>query len=892
MVGSNLFCDSHNLHNEADVEQIFLRRFIEYLGYADTEIRPQDTLTKLTVGEVRGREALYRPDFAIKKGKHVRWIVEAKSPETRLDDYIWQPRGYCTLLNGQYRNENPVEYFLLSNGLLTRLYQWDVTEPLLELRFDDFLQDNAKFASLVSYLSSKSFDIVSDVTIRGNVHKLSKKSLDDVNTAFAWCHQEIYKKDNISQAAAFTEFVKVIFLKLLSDREIRDKYPSAVAEEEIEVPAEEVKFSSRWIIDQEQNTPSPIDTIQFSDFIRRMERDIHSGQRKRIFDSDERINLSPETIKSVVKRVEHLFLFGIDADLNGRLFETFLNATMRGKDLGQYFTPRSIVKLGTNLAMIRVNVLLPDGNRHTDIILDACCGSGGFLIDALSLMLEKVDGNPALSDHEKTELRHRIANEHIFGIDVGREPPLARIARLNMYLHGDGGSSIFQADALDKKLEDVATDNPEIVAEKAQLRRLFGRTRTGGFADVVLTNPPFAKVYEQKAEKEERILSEYDIAIQEGGKKRTSLKSSLMFIERYYDLLRPGGRLITVIDDGILSGRKEAWFRQFVRSHFIVRAVISLPGDAFQRSKARVKTSLLVLEKRGQDESQDQPAVFMYGCEYVGIDDPSRQRTLPIDMVNRERAAKEVEFVTSQYAAFLEGRGDSRFVVHPDQLIDRLDVKSCLMAAGRQVANWQTSGFRVDNLESLVLEKRFLPEDVIETRSNEEVVTYLRVRYDGFAEAGDEIIASDTQYSQLYRVQPGDIVISNIAASYGSVAIVPEELAGHVVTTEYTVLQAREGIDPYVIWMLLRSAEARADMLLLATGANRTRINWDTLKYLQLPRPHQDSISEAISLLDEASKAERLARQYRDQAKRVLEEPLQLDNDTAHAILRAFKPPR
>jgi len=44
-----------------------------------------------------------------------------------------------------------------------------------------------------------------------------------------------------------------------------------------------------------------------------------------------------------VRRLEHTFLFGIDVDLNGRLFETFLSATMRGKDLGQFFTPRSIV---------------------------------------------------------------------------------------------------------------------------------------------------------------------------------------------------------------------------------------------------------------------------------------------------------------------------------------------------------------------------------------------------------------------------------------------------------------------------------------------------------------------------------------------------------------------
>ena len=84
-----------------------------------------------------------------------------------------------------------------------------------------------------------------------------------------------------------------------------------------------------------------------------------------------------------------------------------------------------------------------------------------------------------------------------------------------------------------------------------------------GFADVVLTNPPFAKQYERNTEREAMILDDYEIAINEGGNKRPSLKSSLMFIERYYDLLKVEGRLVTVIDDGILSGRNYKWFPRF-----------------------------------------------------------------------------------------------------------------------------------------------------------------------------------------------------------------------------------------------------------------------------------------------------------------------------------------
>jgi type I restriction enzyme M protein len=57
-----------------------------------------------------------------------------------------------------------------------------------------------------------------------------------------------------------------------------------------------------------------------------------------------------------------------------------------------------------------------------------------------------------------------------------------------------------------------------------------------------------------------------------------------MFFERYHDVMKAGGRLISIIDDGILSGETYADFRDFLRSRFLIRAVVSLPGDAFQRS--------------------------------------------------------------------------------------------------------------------------------------------------------------------------------------------------------------------------------------------------------------------------------------------------------------------
>lgn len=896
MTIANDLCRLADLKNEADVEQAFMRRLLELLGYSDSQIRPKNSLTELTVGGMSGQSANYRPDFALKTGHHVRWIVEAKAPRETLDNHIWQPRGYCTLLNGEYRSDNPVRYFLLSNGVKTRLYQSDINEPLLELHFADFVDGNAKFTQLQDLLSVKAFAKgTKTAPVPSATYRLEKKSLEEVNAAFAWCHQHIYKKDNISQAEGFTEFVKVIFLKLLSDRKLREKYPNALAEEVIEVPKEDVMFSTHWIEQEEINTPNPLDSIQFHDFIQSMEKDIQKGKRKRIFNSDEKIDLSPETIKGVVKKVENIFLFGIDVDLNGRLFETFLNATMRGKDLGQYFTPRSVIKLALKLTGLRVNALMPDGSRYTDLVADGCCGTGGFLIDVLSQMWKKVDSNPALEEEEKAKLRKFIANHRIVGIDVGRKPPVARIARLNMFLHGDGGSGIFQVDALDKVLPEKDTDSPIMAAEKEEFRKLLLQTDAKGrrgFADVVITNPPFAKTYERKVESEAAILDSYEIGKTASGVDRPTVKSSLMFAERYYDMLKVGGTFVTVIDDGILNGDSYAWFRDYLRNRFLIRAVVSLPGDAFQRSKARVKTSLLVAEKRDLALNQKQPPVFMYGCEYVGIDDPARQRTLPIDKVNRAAAINEVTTVGDEYQAFLSGESGQKYVVLADKITDRLDVKSCLMSAGRMVLSWKKHGLNVISLKDLAEPKEFSESDIIETDTSDELVTYLRVTYAGYAQAGDEIAASDTKYSQLSRVGTDDVVISNIAASYGSVAVVPHALDGCVISTEYTVLRALEGVSPITVWLLLRSPEARAEMLLLATGISRNRVKWDDLRNLQLPKPSPEMVQNIVSLSTKAEEAERQAEQYREEARNSLEKALKLRGSEAFHILRAFKPPK
>ena len=123
-------------------------------------------------------------------------------------------------------------------------------------------------------------------------------------------------------------------------------------------------------------------------------------------------------------------------------------------------------------------------------------------------MWAKVNRNQSLSDETKAVERKTIADERIYGIDFAKDPNLAKIARLNMYLHGDGGSRIFNVDSLDLSISDVSGDTSDEAVEKEELRSL----NLAGSFDVVLTNPPFSKKYDRDQTGEEHVLKQYSTA--------------------------------------------------------------------------------------------------------------------------------------------------------------------------------------------------------------------------------------------------------------------------------------------------------------------------------------------------------------------------------------------
>lgn len=886
-IDENMFCSKSDLDNEASVERFFVDRLLKQLGYKDSEIKPKSSIDSLPIPKGRETEE-YKPDYVLTCGGKPRVVVDAKAVGENLGDWVLQCQGYSVALNRRYQGDNPVHYYMLTKGTKTEIYRWDEDKPILTVRFSEWSQDSVEWQEVKEILSAEK---ARDGWRASRVERSSKDMLsfqkpevDEVRALFRLCHDLIWKAEKLNPSAAFFEFVKLMFVKIYEDRRLHtDDELSRMIEGRGAVPSSEVRFCVRWIESLEDTHDNPIDALLFSNLMDDLEKEIQRGNKKRIFPKDESIRLAPGTIKAVVERLQHVDMWGIDEDLNGRLFEEFLSSTMRGQELGQYFTPRSIVKLMTRLARPQAK------KSEMDTCLDACCGTGGFLIEVLTVMRNRVRGNKALTSDERDALLREMADEAIYGIDAGREPLMAQIARINMYLHGDGGSRIYALDALDKNMSPSSAATPQ---EEQYVEELDELVREGLKFDLVLTNPPFSMSYSDERPEEGRLLKQYELREYEytGNRSgRKSLRSSVMFLERYHDLLKPGGHLMTVMDDSVLSGKSRRFARDWLRDNYVVKAVISLPGDAFQRVGARQKTSILYLKKK-ESPSEQQSSIFMEECVAVGLEDKP-QRTPESERREARRATREeVESISEEFRRFEAGEEDE-WLVGPEDIDDRLDVKYCRPHDNPARNLWQDNDLPLVTIEDAVE----LVEDTVRPENHpDEEFTFLEVSYAGEGRKGETKFGSEIGYSEVKRGQPGDVVMSHINAVHGALCVLSESLSDVVISKEYSILRVteEEKFDPLYLKLILRSPEFRAMLLSRSSGGGRHRVDWDALRNLKIPAMALEKQRAITSDIRRAKDLRQQADELEKESVDTLWDQLHLRNEEALHRLKAAGPPQ
>ena len=868
----NLFCERKLLSNEASVETFFVYRLIANLGYEDHQIKTKESISVLNAAK-GSKKYNYKPDYALSINGSIVIIIDAKSPNVDINNHIEQCANYCFLLN---RKKKTVKYFLLSNGLKTVLYEWNKEYPLIELDFEDFYNGSEKYEELRSTISFINIS-KNHKTPEGGYIRLKKINKEEAQRLFLSCHRYIWNTEKRGPLSAFTEFIKLIFIKMLNDKILHDKHTDNV--DYIQVPEIANTFSIKWIESREAELPNPVNDILFKNVLEIIEDDVEKNKKKTIFENGEKIELKPTTIKGVAKKLEKVDLFEIDEDLNGRLFETFLNATMRGEALGQYFTPRSIVLLGTYLADLQIN------ENHIDKVIDGSCGSGGFLIEALTIMRNIIRENKSYSKQKKEEIIENLSNYSLYGIDAATEPNLAKIARINMYLHGDGGTHIYFADGLSKHPIVDKTDHTILRKETGDM---INNIKEGSF-DVVLTNPPFSMWYEDTNGTQMTVLKDYELIKRiNTDNNRKRLRGSAMFIERYRDLLRPGGKLISVIDETVLGSDDYDYVREFIRKNFIIKAIISLHGDAFQMASARVKTALIYLQKK-EYKDEEQPSIFMYSSIHLGVDDMPITTNSEKVAIARENAANEIKKIVEEFEKYKNGESGT-WLVPPENLTNRLDVKSCVRLFGRYVNKWMEKGFEVKPLSEILEPK----EDIINPSKDfpDKKFRILTITYLGRCKAEEIRYGRNINYSSMKIVREGDLVFSKYNTFNGAIGYITDEYEGALASGSYLVMRCDSMVDTLYLWAMLRSTEIRSDFLSSSTGMGRQTIKWKEICNVQVPFHKQEERKKIAEKILNSWKAEKKAEEYISSVFNELNKTFDVESEESIKRFTETKPPK
>ncbi|MBU0466527.1 MAG: N-6 DNA methylase [Nanoarchaeota archaeon] len=444
-------------------------KVLENLGWITDEENPDCNVTTEVPKLLKQKETLNRGEgdyFLYKSGTdEIIGIIETKRPNESIKQALQQGIDkYAEPLN--------VPVVFATDGSIIRTYH---LKDKQELKKDGVAITNIlSEQELLKF--QKTSNIITPVEVKYTKQQLIK-IFDRAN--------KLLRKDGLREGVErFTEFANLLFMKMISEIEdIREKQG---------LPR---RFEKRycWTYFKDWEGQRILDYINDTILPRLADRYNHSGD---VFNRTLNIK-NPDTIKEIVDKLSKLNLSVIESDVKGDAFEYFLKESVSvGNDLGEYFTPRHIVKLMVQL----VNPVFGE------TIYDCSCGTGGFLIEAYKHLWEKC---------KHTEENVEKLQEHTI---YGRElTGTAKIAKMNMILAGDGHTNIVQMDSLSKPLKEEH--------------------------DVVLTNFPFAQetdygnLYNMNTKDANGVFLKHIImSLKKEGKAGVVCFHGVLFDSRYKDI--------------------------------------------------------------------------------------------------------------------------------------------------------------------------------------------------------------------------------------------------------------------------------------------------------------------------------------------------------------------
>jgi|TARA_B110000027_G_C16117553_1_gene300984 type I restriction enzyme M protein len=290
-------------------------------------------------------------------------------------------------------------------------------------------------------------------------------------------------------------------------------------------------------------------------------------------------------------------------DIFGDFFEKILRSGFK-QNKGQFFTHTNIVNFilyGLKLDELAIDLI--NNERRLPYIIDPSAGSGTFLIQAMQLITkhiilldkDKLKNNSSTKDFFTENFtpknrENRWAEKYIYGLEHHFD--LGTSVKVNMILHGDGQTNIYVGEKKGDGLSPFKFyESDNSILKKVEKDETYNNLDVNNQFDVVVGNPPFSVNMSNETKrylKDTFLFGEKD-------------SSENLFIERYYQLLKPGGRLGIVIPESILDTNSNKYIRLFLFKYFSVKAIVSLPQLTFQ-PYTPTKTSILFAQKKTKEE--------------------------------------------------------------------------------------------------------------------------------------------------------------------------------------------------------------------------------------------------------------------------------------------------
>ena len=589
-----------NYKPEEEVRQKYVCRLVNNYGYSLEQMAQELQLTNSQRGQGAARAdiVVWKSEKDKKDDNNAFIVIECKAQNVTIKtgDYF---QGY------NYAAWAGADFFVTTNQKETRIFR--VNKSKLPKKLDEITEipnaEESNNAKRVEQLLTQ----------------LKTFTRDEFSRLLLKCHNIIRNNDKLSPEAAFDEISKILFMKIRYERQNSDSQI----------------FSSNEFDKMEKlynNIKASKGKPFYQDLFDRTKEDF---AKDNLFDENEVIKIRENSFRQIVKELEIYNLSTTSDDVKGIAFEQFLGRTFRG-ELGQFFTPRTIVDF-------MVEVLDP---QEGELICDPCCGSGGFLIKAFEYVRGKIEQDiehqkeilkqkyfdenyESLSDAEKQKIENQIdaefveLNKHldinningrlrslsfdcIYGTDAN--PRMARTAKMNMIMHGDGHGGVHHHDGLLnvngiwENRFDVIVTNPPF---GARVNEDLLITESDKFTDedkIKYYTERYGKEYLTAQNQVNGHIGMPVLYLYNVGKDYSCGLTEVLFIERCLNLLKPGGRMGIVLPEGVLNGTNLQKVREYFESVAKILLIVSLPQEVFLASGATVMTSLVFFKKFTNEE--------------------------------------------------------------------------------------------------------------------------------------------------------------------------------------------------------------------------------------------------------------------------------------------------